>query len=446
MTRTQKPSNGFRSYFTAPLIAILLLGFSSGLPLALSGATLAAWLTESKVNIHTVGLFAAVATPYTLKFFWAPLIDNWHLPFLSARFGRRRGWLLAVQFLLMCAIALLGFANPGINPTVTALGALLVSFLSASQDIVIDAYRVEILKPEEQGEGAAMIQLGYRIGMIASGAGALYLASYVSWQMTYLMMAALILPGILTTLAIKEPNNITTESSMDTRRSEATTTQGNPDGVGMGMGAARPPYKNIFKHAILDPFTDFMKRDSWWLILIFIIVYKFADAFIGFLTNPFLLSIGFTKIQIANIVKIYGTGATIAGTFIGGSLVARYGAVRILFVAGFLHAVTNLLYAVQAHLGADAPFLMLSTVAENITGGISAAAFVAFLSKLCNRHYTATQYALLSSLAALGRTWLSTSAGYAVQLLGWEWFFMLATLLALPGLLVLWCLRKKVEL
>ena len=408
----------FFSYGTFPLITVLLLGFLSGLPLALTGATLATWLAETHINITTIGLFAAVATPYTLKFLWAPVMDNLPAPLLLNRLGRRRGWIIATQIGLAVTIMLLSLSNPASHPFITACLALLLSFMSASQDIVIDAYRVEILTPEEQGKGAAMVQLGYRLGMIVSSAGALYLASAWGWTNTYLIMAAIIACGMIVACIAPEP----------ALQEDA---------------AIRKP---SFNEAAIQPFLEFMKHESWWLILLFIVIYKLADAFIGLLTNPFLLSIGFTKPQIANIVKIYGTAATLFGTFVGGSLVARYGSIRIMFAAGFLHAITNLMYVVQAHVGADPYILAAGTVVENISGGISSAALVAFLSGLCNRHYTATQYALLSSLAALGRTWLSTPAGYVQKALGWEWFFGLATLLALPGLLMLCWLQKRVKL
>jgi PAT family beta-lactamase induction signal transducer AmpG len=408
-----------RGYFTAPLITILFLGFSSGLPLALTGATLAAWLAQSKVDIGTIGLFAAVATPYTLKFLWSPFMDALPFPVLSRLLGRRRGWILATQGGLLLALGMLALARPDINPFITAMIAILVAFLSASQDIVIDAYRVEILTPEEQGKGAAMTQLGYRLGMIASSAGAFYIASYAGWQFTYFAMGGLMGVGIVAVLLAKEPLLL-----------EA-------DNTALVVPSLR--------ESVINPFTDFMSRQSWALILVFVILYKLADAFIGIVTNPFLISIGFDLKQIANIVKIYGVIATLLGTFTGGWLVSRYGAIRILFIAGFLHAVTNLLYAVQAHVGADAHLLAVSIAVENISGGVSSAAFVAYLSNLTNRHYTATQYALLSSLAAMARTWLATPSGFVAKQLGWQSFFLLATLLALPGLLVLCWLQKRVK-
>lgn len=406
------------SYLTRPLITILLLGFFSGLPLALTGATLATWLADAKVDIRTIGLFASVGTPYALKFLWSPLMDSLPFPLLSRLLGRRRGWIMAAQIALCMALVLLALTHPADHTLATAVLAVTVAFLSASQDIVIDAYRVETLSESEQGEGAAMIQLGYRLGMIASSAGALYLATSIGWPETYIFMAGVMAIGGVVTMWAKEPEG---------------------DGRGARNGTSRPSSLAPF----LSPFLDFTRRRGWLLILAFVMLYKFADAFIGIVTNPFLLAIGFDKKQIANILKIYGTIATLLGTLAGGSLVVRYGTVRILFIAGFLHAVTNLLYALQAHVGADTQLLAISVAVENISGGISSAAFVAFLSNLCNRHYTATQYALLSSLAALGRTWLATPAGYAVKYLGWEYFFMLASLLAAPGLVFLWFLEKR---
>lgn len=408
-------------YFTKPLLVVLLLGFASGLPLALTASTLSAWLFEAKVDIKSISLFAAVATPYTLKFLWSPLIDSLPVPALSRLFGRRRGWLLATQVFSIAAIILLGLTDPLTHPFYTALAAVLVAFASASQDIVIDAYRVEILKPEEQGQGAAMAQLGYRFGMIASGAGALYLAEFHGWQVTYFVMAALLGIGILTTFWADEP------------------------AASREAVLANSSFAQWLQRSVIAPFADFMKHPSWLLILLFIVAYRLADAFIGSMTNPFLLDIGFTKPQIAEIVKVYGLIATLAGTFLGGWMVARYGAVRIMFVAGILHAITNLLFVVQAQIGVHLWFLGLSIAVENFTGGISAAAFVAFLSGLCNLHYTATQYALLSSFAAFGRTWLSTPAGTVKQWLGWELFFFFSALLAIPGLLMLWVLNKRLK-
>ncbi len=412
-------AGGLRSYLTWPLLCVLLLGFSSGLPLALTASTLTAWLFESHVDKSAIGLFAAVATPYTLKFLWSPLMDSLPVPLLTGWFGKRRGWILTTQIALIGALLLLAIAQPDINPWATAGVAVLVAFLSASQDIVIDAYRVDILTPQQQGQGAAMAQLGYRLGMIASSAGALHLAGTFGWQGTYVAMSGFMGIGILTTLFAREPYL--------------------PQDVPHG----KPSFVQWFRESVIAPFADFMRHPSWWMILLFIIIYRLADAFIGGMTNPFLLDLGFKKEQIADIVKIYGTIATLVGTFVGGTLTARLGPLRLMFMAGLLHGVTNLFYVLQAQMGANIMVLALSTMVENFTGGIAAAGFVAYLSNLTNVHYTATQYALLSSLAAFGRTWLSTPAGWVAKQLGWSLFFGFSALLALPGLFLLIVLNKR---
>lgn len=399
-------------YRQKAVLAVLFLGFSSGLPLALTASTLGVWLTEAGVSKSAIGLFAAVATPYALKFLWAPLIDGTHFPLLG-RLGRRTGWLLATQVALMASILLLGLADPSVNPWLTAVMALLVAVCSASQDIVIDAYRVEILKPEQQGAGAAAIVLGYRLGMIASSAGALTLASHVSWCATYVVMALLVTVGMVTVLMTGEPE----------RSREA---------VSYGGGIV-----TWIKGSVIGPFADFMTRPQWLAILLFILLYKLADAFMGVMTNPFLIEIGFSKEDIASIVKFYGLIATIIGSVLGGAMVARLGDMRSLWICGIAHAVTNLMFVVQARVGADSNILALGITLENISGGMGTAAFVAYLSSLTHVRYTATQYALLSSFAAFGRTWLSTPAGLVAEWLGWEWFFTFAAALAIPGLVVL---------
>lgn len=407
----------FSVYCKPRLLIVLLLGFVSGLPLALTGSTLAAWLSEAGVSKISIGLFAAVATPYTLKFLWSPWMDALPFPLFSRLLGRRRGWLLGVEILLMISIALLGIADPAINPYMTALAALLVAFFSASQDIVIDAYRVEILAPEEQGLGAAMVQYGYRFGMLASGAGALALADHVSWTMTYMIMGCLLLVGVLTVLFSPEPN------------------------IAEREGATKDP--RWFYNTIIAPFADFMTHSHWLLILCFILLYKLGDAFLGVMTNPFLLEIGFSKTDIAQVVKLYGLVATLVGVFLGGVMSYRFGNVKTLMICGIGHALTNLMFLVQARVGADMHILSLGIFMENLSGGMTASAFVAFLSSLTHARYTATQYALLSSLAAMARTWLTTSAGWTAEQFGWESFFIISVLLAVPGLLILWWLSLR---
>lgn len=399
---------------------MLFLGFSSGLPLALTASTLGIWLTEAGVTKATIGLFASAATPYAFKFLWAPLLDGLKLPGLTAWFGRRRGWMLLTQLALAAALVGLSFANPTEEAwQATYFLALLVVIASASQDIVIDAYRVESLPADYQGAGAGAAVLGYRFGMIMASAGALFLAEAQGWQFTYIAMAALMAVGVITTLLVAEPELSETES--------------------------RPRSDNWLAEYVVAPFVNFMAQKHWLAMLLFIMLYKFSDAFMGVMTNPFLIELGFTKPQIATVVKLFGLWATIAGSIIGGMLVFRLGLWKSLWVCGILQMVTNLAFVGQAWAGADARFLALAITLENMSGGMGTAAFVAFISGLCNKHFTATQYALLSSVAAFGRTWLSTPAGKVAELLGWPAFFIFSTLLAVPGLVLLaWLQRKKI--
>lgn len=405
-------------FYTRPrMLAILALGFSSGLPLALTAGTLSIWLAESGVSKSAIGLFAAIGTPYALKFLWAPLVDGLRLP-LIGHLGRRKSWLLLSQIMLIASLVALGFSDPASNPWMTALCALFVAISSATQDIVIDAYRVEILPHEEQGGGAGALVLGYRFGMIVAGAGALFLAASLGWTLTYMIMAALVPIGFIAAIFVGEP-----VLAAQAKKSAS--------------GAA------WLRDHVIEPFADFMTREAWPAILLFILLYKFSDAFMGIMTNPFLIEIGFVKEQIAKIVKLYGVIATIVGSLAGGALVMRIGVMRSLWICGILQALTNLAFVMQARIGADEAFLALTITMENISGGMGSAAFVAFISNLCNKQFTATQYALLSAFASFGRTWLSTPAGWVAEKLGWEWFFAFSALLAIPGLVVLFYLQKK---
>lgn len=407
-------------YLHPKLLAVMLLGIASGLPLALVAGSLSVWLTEEGLSLGSIGLFASVGTPYALKFLWAPLIDNLRLPFFSHVFGRRRGWLFASQILLIAAIAGLGLSNPHEAIMATAVLAVLVAFLSATQDIIIDAYRIEILEREQYAAGSAMIILGYRIGMIISGAGALFLATQIGWQMTYMSMSLVILIGTVAALWAGEP------AAKDV--------------------VAKPQHGFVswLENAVIEPFIDFMKRPYWLAILVFVVLYRLGDALAGVMTNPFLIKIGFSKEEIATVVKIGGMAATIFGTFCGGAVAARLGVLKGLWISGVLHLLTNFFLIIQAHVGHNVPMLWLTIGSENFTGGISSAIFVAFISGLCNARFTATQYALLSSLAVVGRTLLSSVSGFMAENMSWEWFFFTTILAALPGLAMLvWMQRKK---
>jgi PAT family beta-lactamase induction signal transducer AmpG len=420
------------------VVAVGFLGFSSGLPLALTFGTLTLWLAEVGIDKTTIGLFALAGTPYTLKFLWAPLVDRVPLPWLTRRFGRRRGWMLATQGALMASIVLLGGSDPLAAPTATALLALLVAFCSATQDIAIDAYRVEILDEHRYGAGAATVVLGYRIGMLVSGAGALYAASYSDWSTAYAIMAALMAVGMVTVLLNPEPAVADSPEARAQGERVARFLASRPDLRGrLGRALA------WLHSAVIAPFAEFLARPGWLLVLAFILLYKFGDALAGVMGNPFYVELGFSKIEIANVTKAFGLGATIAGGFVGGLLVSRLGILRSLWICGLLQMASNLMFVVQALVGYDLAVLTLTIGLENLAGGMGTAAFVAYLSSLCNLAYTATQYALLSSLAAFGRTLLSSSGGWLADQVDWVSFFLLTTLAALPGLVLLWWLGRR---
>jgi PAT family beta-lactamase induction signal transducer AmpG len=402
-----------RIYRDPRIFAILLMGFASGLPLALTGATLSIWLKQSGITLTAIGLFAPVGLSYNLKFLWAPAMDRVRLPLLTARFGRRRGWALLIQFLLALAILALGLSDPNTNLARVAVCAIIVAFLSASQDIVIDAYRVELLDKDEQGAGAAATQIGYRIGLLAAGAGALYLAQYLSWFAAYAVMAGLIVASMIVIVATREP---------------------------LRPPAVAGPW---LKGAVVAPFLDFMRHRPWLLILIFVVLYKFGDALAGVMAGPFYVELGFRLSEIANVAKIFGVAASIAGVFLGGIAVYRWGIMRALLLCGALQMGSNLTYLVQLWAGHDVGMLAVTIATENVTGGMASAAFVAYLSSLCSPAFTATQYALLSALAATARTVLASSGGFFADRLGWEVFFVLATAACLPGLgLLLYLMRS----
>ncbi len=401
--------SSIRALLTQRLGIMLPLGFASGLPLALTGATLQAWLTEAGLDLTTIGLFAYVGLPYTLKFLWAPVMDRLVPPWL----GRRRGWMIVTQIGLAFALALMALIGPSSGAQIFAALALGVAFLSASQDIVFDAYRTDVLKPEERGLGAATWVMGYRIAMIASGSLALIVASRMGWTTAYLYMAALMALGVITILLSPEP-----EEAQVAPKSMA--------------------------EAVWGPLTEFLSRPMAVALLGLIVLYKLGDAFAGALTTSFLLrGMQFSSEDIG-LVRAFGIGATIFGAFIGGALLPRMGLFRALFLFGVLQALSNLSFLWLAWVGKSYPVMALAVGVENLTGGMGTAAFVALVMSLCNHRYTATQFALLSSVEALGRVFLGWPAAKLVGLAGWGPFFFVTFLAALPGLWLLWYLRKPV--
>jgi PAT family beta-lactamase induction signal transducer AmpG len=425
-------------YADRRVLALIVFGFSSGLPLALTFGTLSLWLAEVGVSKTTIGLFALMGAPYTFKFLWAPFVDKMPIPYLTRRLGRRRGWAILSQVALVVTIAALGATKPAAHPGITAFFALMVAFCSATQDIVIDAYRVEILEERQFGAGAATIVLGYRLGMLVSGAGALYLATYVGWSVTYALMAAFMLAGIVAVLCNPEPKAQKTHESVQLERRLAP----HLDAHGHGWGKKARALAWIHA-AVISPFAEFVSRRGWLVVLLFILLYKLGDALAGVMGNPFYLELGFTKIQIASITKAFGLAATVIGGVIGGIIVNRVGILGSLFVCGVLQMLSNLMFAVLAMVGNDAAMLSLTIAIENLSGGMATAAFVAYLSSLCNVAYTATQYALLTSFMAFGRALLSSSGGWLADHMSWISFFILTTGAALPGLvLLLWIARR----
>jgi MFS transporter, PAT family, beta-lactamase induction signal transducer AmpG len=410
------------------LIAVLLMGFSSGLPLALTFGTLSYWLAEIGVSLTAIGLFGLVRASYSLKFLWSPLIDRLPIPFLTRRLGRRRSWALAIQFLLALAILALGATDPETDPATTALAAVVVAFLSASQDIVIDAYRIELLLPEEQGAGAAATQWGYRFGMLASGAGALYAASLGGWHLAYAAMAGLMAVGMVTVWLTPEPDGTAPPEKLP----------------GAGPAARIAAW---IERAVAAPFADMFRRhgtSQLLAIVLFIVLYKFGDALAGSMANPLYVQLGFTKVEVATVAKIYGVIATLAGVALGGAVVMRLGVFAALLLCGAAQAASNLMYVAQLWAGHDVGMLALTIGGENLTGGMASAAFVAYLSGLCNREFTATQYALLSSLATVGLNVLAASGGYLAERLGWTPFFLLSTAFCVPSLVLLvWIMRRS---
>lgn len=410
-------------YFDRRMLVMILLGFSSGFPLLLVFGTFNLWLKDAGVSLAAIGLFSLAKTPYSLKWMWSPIVDRVRLPLFN-RLGRRRGWALFTQLWLIAALWGMAMTDPALNPVHMACFAFLMTIASATQDIVLDAYRIESFSNREQGAGVAVFVLGYRLGTIFSGAGALFMAAVMSWEDVYKIMSAGAVIGMLTILLSKEPK---TEKKAEKVRKQP-----------LMIRAAE-----FLKNSVYSPFADFMKRPDWVLILLFIFLYRMSDAYMGPMAYPFYDDMGFTKVQIASVTKIYGVAATIAGTIVGGLAVSRWGIVRSLILCGILQGVSNLVFVFQAYAGNNLYALMLTIAVENVSGGMGTAAFVAYLSSLCNRAYTATQYALLSSFMSLARDVFAATSGFLAGTVSWAVFFVITALMSIPGLLILFCLIRR---
>jgi MFS transporter, PAT family, beta-lactamase induction signal transducer AmpG len=410
-------------YFKPRVLIVLFLGFSSGLPLALSGTTLAVWLTESGIDLGTIGLFSLVGLPYTFKFLWAPITDALDVPVLSRLLGRRRGWLIFTQVLLVAAIVFLGFGDPAKSLSLVIFGALLVATASATQDIVVDAFRVESLETSEQGAGMAGYVAAYRIGMLVSGAGVLFLVAWLEsagiargavWTWGYAAAAACMIVGMIATLLATEP-----------------------EAPGLADHTGQNPLKRLAETAV-GAFGEFLARNGAILILLFVVLYKFCDAFAGALTAAFVINIGFDKATYAAVVKGVGLAAALIGGFAGGSMARALPLSTSLWIGGFLQMFSNFTFSWLAVVGVSVPALTFTIIVENFTGAIGTVIFVAYLSALCgDRAHTATQYALLTALAAVGRTTLASGGGFIAESTGWVWFFAITAVSAIPSLLLL---------
>lgn len=404
-------------YFDKRMMTMLGLGFSSGFPFLLVGATLTLWLKDAGMALKLIGLFSLVKIPYSFKWVWSPFVDRINLP-LFGRLGRRRGWALFAQTWLIIALLGMAFVNPVEDMSLMMFFAVITAVSSATQDIVLDAYRVESFNNKEQGAAAAIFMVGYRIGFIFSGAVALILADVLSWHSVYVLMAGGTLVGIITILYSPEPKEVPL-----------------PPSAPVKTFAER--VLRFLNRSVAAPLKDFIQRRDWWLILLFVMFYKLCDAYMGPMSMPFYDAMGFSKIEIASVTKIYGMIATIVGGLLGGLLVARWGIFRSLVIGSILQGVTTLMFVVQAEAGHNIYVLMATISLDNLAGGMSTTAFVAYISSLCNVAYTATQYALLSSFMSLLRDLLSSTSGWLAETVSWTMFFTINTFMALPGLILI---------
>jgi len=426
------------------VLGMVFLGFSAGLPFLLVFSTLSAWLTDAGLSRTLIGYFSWVGITYSIKVFWAPVIDRLPLPFLTRLMGRRRSWMLMAQLGIALGLVGMALSDPQGEIGQIAFFSLLVAFSSATQDVTIDAYRIEVVEKELQGAMAATYVFGYRLALLAAGAGAFYLAAYSSWPIAYLGMALLMLVGVITTLVIREP--VVSENAA-TRELEAK--------VESMIGIEDPLHSwwarlaAWFSDAVVTPFVDFFTRNGRFALIILLLIglYKVSDITMGVMANPFYLDLGFSKTEIADVTKIFGFFMTITGAAVGGLLVVRYGIMRPLLLGAVMVASTNLLFALLALSAPDIRLLALVVSADNLSGGIATSVFVAYLSSLTNTAYTATQYALFSSLMTLPAKMLGGFSGVIVDGYGYPWFFVYASIIGIPAiLLVLYLGSRKVAI
>jgi PAT family beta-lactamase induction signal transducer AmpG len=424
------------------VIVMLFLGFSAGLPFLLIFSTLSAWLREAEVSHAVIGFFSWLGITFSIKVVWAPVVDRLPLPALTRLLGRRRSWMLLAQLGIAAGLAGIATSDPGAALAPLVAFGILIAFASATQDIAIDAYRIEAVTPDLQGGMAATYQLGYRLALLASGAGALYIAEFYSWNMAYGVMAALVGVGLATVLVIREPevNRIPPEA-IDAE-AVAAYLASRP-----GLGPRARRIHGWVYGAVICPFVDFFRRNGKFalIILLFISIYRISDITMGVMANPFYIDLGFTKAEIASIGKVFGFFMTILGAFLGGTLVARYGIGRPLVLGAALVAATNLLFAVMALHGADLRLLAVTISTDNLSAGIAGSVFIAYLWILTNSAYTATQYALFSSLMTLPGKFIGGFSGVVVESAGYANFFVYAAGMGVPAILLAVYLMHRVS-
>lgn len=409
-----------RVYLHPRVIAMLFLGFSAGLPFLLVAGTLTAWLALADVSMTEIGMFAWVGIAYSLKFLWAPLVDHLPLPGLTGRLGRRRAWMLLAQFGVIAGLLGIAASDPAVELGRVAAFAVLAAFASATQDIAVDAYRIEAVELRLQGAMAASYQAGYRIAVLAAGAGALLIADFASWELAYRVMAALMAVGVVTVLAIAEPETDAVEIGLS------------------GRGALHRQLAQWFSDAVVGPVLEFFRRHgrAALLLLLFIGCYRISDMVLGVVANPFYVKLGFTLTEIATITKVFGVAVTLTGAALGGLAVARYGLNGPLVFGAVLLAVTNLFFAAMAVVGPELWFLVITISADNLAAGFTGTVFIAYLSGLTNVAYTATQYALFSSLMTLPGKFISGWSGAIVEQVDWVGFFLYAGAMGIPAIVL----------
>jgi PAT family beta-lactamase induction signal transducer AmpG len=437
-----KSNAGWRSAFSVyarpRVLGMIFLGFSAGLPFSLVSTTLSAWLADEHVSLSVIGYFSLVGIAYSIKVFWAPVVDRAHLPLLGRLLGKRRSWMLLAQVGITAGLFAISTIDMHLHLQQVAMLAVWVAFCSATQDITIDAYRIEAVMPKYQGAMAAMYVFGYRLALLMAGAGALYIAEYGSWRLAYQAMTAAMLVGIVTTLVISEPDH-----SADILAKEI---EGKIESA-LGVDKARPVLASVlkwFSDAIVSPFVEFFQRNgktAIWILLL-IGIYKISDMAMGVMALPFYLDLGFSKTEIADVSKIFGFFMTIFGTSLGGVLVVRFGIMRPLLLGAILAALTNLLFAVLAAGKPSLAFLAGVISVDNLSGGIAAAAFIAYLSSLTNTAYTATQYALFSSLMTLPAKLIGSFSGNIAKAYGYDVFFIYSAIIGMPAIALVILLMK----